>query len=63
MKRIFSGNRPHLGISKKLHLCKNCKKVWEISNETKRYIYYENFPTYKLERKECKKCKKQQESI
>jgi len=45
----------NLKESKRLKLCNMCKNVWEIS-----YIgitmYYNSFPTYKLERKLCRKC-------
>ena len=58
MTDIISGNKPHKNISKKLRLCKSCNKVWEISGQTKKYLYYENFPTYKLKRKKCEKCQR-----
>lgn len=56
MTRIISGNRPHKNTSRGLHLCKGCNRVWEISRQTKKYLYYNNFPSYKLERKTCEKC-------
>ena len=57
MRLNSTGNKPHKGISKKLHYCESCNKVWELDYHTNKYLYYKNFPTYKLQRKRCIKCK------
>ena len=41
--------------SKRLKVCKMCSNVWELSHSSYT-IYYESFPTYKLERRFCRKC-------
>tara|TARA_Y100001951_G_scaffold93413_1_gene89014 strand:- start:517 stop:693 length:177 start_codon:yes stop_codon:yes gene_type:complete len=57
--QVGTGNKPHTEISKRLHLCKICGNVWEIDYQTRKTLYYQEFPTYKLERKKCKQCKKE----
>ena len=41
--------------SKRLKVCRMCSNVWELSHSSYT-IYYESFPTYKLERRFCRKC-------
>ena len=48
-----SGNKPHKNISKRLKLCTTCKKVYEMEYQSKKTLYYEDFPTIGLERKLC----------
>tara|TARA_R100000995_G_scaffold81597_1_gene54546 strand:- start:268 stop:489 length:222 start_codon:yes stop_codon:yes gene_type:complete len=43
-----------------LRLCKSCNKTWEIDC-TKSIVRYKGLPTYGLERKTCKYCKKENE--
>ena len=42
-----------------LSFCKKCNLVWEVAIFTKKIVYYEDFPTYGKQRKECPKCKNQ----
>ncbi len=57
MTHTPSGNKPHRAVSKRLKLCESCNKVWEIQYQTSKVLYHANFPTYKLGRKQCKKCR------
>jgi len=50
-KRSYSTNE-----SRRLSLCKKCMRVWEWQYQSQKTLYYQNFPTYKLERKTCKEC-------
>ena len=52
-----SGNKPHRAISRRLKLCTECNKVYETEYQTKKTLYYQDFPTYGLERKRCKRHK------
>jgi len=42
--------------------CKNCNSVWQYdySNNRKKFINYEDMPTYGLIKKTCDKCKKKE---
>lgn len=53
-----SGNKPHKEISKRLKLCTLCNKVYEMEYQTRKILYYRDFPTYGLERKHCKRHRK-----
>ena len=48
--------------SKRLKVCNGCNNVWE-SKFSGGAIYYESFPTYKLERKYCYKCKRKNKNV
>jgi hypothetical protein len=49
--------KTHRAVSKRLNLCKSCNVVWEMQYQTSKVLYYENFPTYKLGRKQCRRCR------
>lgn len=42
-----------------LKYCTKCNLVWEKAIFTSKIVFYENFPTYGKERKECPQCKNQ----
>jgi len=45
-------------------LCTECNRVYELNvftNDGAKTYYYKDFPTYKLERRECIYCKKEKE--
>ncbi len=54
-KNKSNSRNSNLKESKRLKLCNMCKNVWEISH-TGTTMYYNSFPTYKLERRLCRKC-------
>jgi len=56
VSHVVSGNKPHKGISKRLKLCLICKRVYETEYQSGNTLYHEDFPTYGLERLDCKKC-------
>ena len=46
-------------------VCKTCSRVYEQNpflNEGAKIYFYQDFPTYKLERKECIFCKRENEA-
>ena len=57
MTHTPSGNKPHRAVSKRLKLCESCKMVWERQYQAAKVLYYEDFPTYGLNRKTCTSCK------
>ena len=54
--RPYGSTKPHK-VSEKLKYCKTCNHVWEMDWQSKCVLHYRDFPTYKLKRQECKKCK------
>jgi len=42
-----------------LKYCVECKKVWQLywKGSRKRFVQYDNMPSYKITRKQCQKCK------
>ena len=56
----YSHRNSHAREARRLKYCKQCKRVWE-NDCTGAFLSYDNMPTYKLPRKTCKKCIKNNE--
>jgi hypothetical protein len=56
MDKYPSPNKPHRKVSKNLNLCTKCNKVWELAYQYRKTLYYLEFPTIGLERKDCERC-------
>jgi len=57
-KGILKQDKPRFHI----FVCNTCSRVYEqnpFSNEGAKIYFYKGFPTYKLERKECIFCKRE----
>ena len=54
-KNKSNSRNSNLKESKRLKLCNMCENVWELCH-TGATMYYNSFPTYKLERRLCRKC-------
>ena len=54
---VGDGNRPSK-VSERLRKCMKCRKVWEIIYQSNKehFLTYEDFPSYGLKRKTCRKC-------
>ena len=55
-KKSYDGKR----ADKNIKYCESCKRCWEYNGNIKNLAHYEDFPTYKRERKTCKICLKRQ---
>ena len=54
----------HDGARFHVYMCSKCNRVYEQNpflNEGAKIYFYKDFPTYKLERRECVFCKKEKE--
>ena len=54
----------HNGARFHVYMCDKCNRVYEQNpflNEGAKIYFYKDFPTYKLERRECIFCKKEKE--
>ncbi len=55
-KKSYDGKR----ADNLIKYCESCKRCWEYNGNLKILAHYEDFPTYKRERKTCKLCLKRQ---
>ena len=62
--REKNGILKHDGTKFHVYMCNKCNRVYEQNpflNEGAKIYFYKDFPTYKLERKECVFCKRGEE--